>query len=83
MIIKNKYQNLDCQDKSDILPTLEVKLPELKSDGSLIISKKLSLEINNFLTMTKSKPGYKNEVLVKTPATTHGSVYRTKLKGKL
>ena len=75
VFLKDKIAYLFAMLGDDTLPTFKLDLPRIDSDGDLKICSDDADDLKEFLELTKSYPGCAGWV-VKTPYTTHGSIYR-------
>ena len=73
VFLQDKILYLNALDEKDHLPTLKLDMPVVSAEtGEIIFLKKDAKALNNFLHVTLSELGW----VVKTPFTTHGSIYR-------
>ena len=74
VFLQDKIQYLEALDAEDILPTLKVEMPLVSANDEVLI---LESDLNAIIAFISQWGGtYKDGWVVKTPFTTHGSIYR-------
>ena len=74
VFLQDKMRYLEALDAEDILPTLKIDMPLLSANNTILISESVLDAIIAFIGNWEGT--YKNGWVVKTPFTTHGSIYR-------